>query len=195
MKLHIFSILLRPQSSELINFLNPDSDILKANANQAMAQIYTASRFNEVWDVVQNKNFIGQTDLEKDEFAVYKSGKLPQYPVNAKSLFSLGDSALKRDAKRTVNERFDYYDRLPKKLHPNGVCVAGEWNIDQQTPYTGYFSSKVRGLFIGRISVAMEDTTSENDRGFGFAGKVFPTLNPNQVETTALDPLESYKFA
>ena len=153
-------------------------------STQGQAQTYPGSSFNEVWDVVQNKNFMAQTDLEKEEFAIYQKGKLPQYPVNAKSIFSGGDSMLKRDAKRTVNERFDYYDRLAKKLHPNGVCLAGEWNITKETPYSGYFASKSRGLFIGRISVAMEDTTSDDDRGFGFAGKVFPTLNPNQVETT-----------
>ncbi|MDD4976923.1 MAG: hypothetical protein PHY93_21400 [Bacteriovorax sp.] len=148
------------------------------------AQTYPGSSFNEVWDVIENKNFIPKTDLEKKEFNIYQQGKLPQYPFNAQSIFSHGDTELKRDAKRTVNERFDYYDRLAKKLHPNGVCVAGEWNINRQTPYTGYFASLSRGLFIGRISVAMEDTTSEDDRGFGFAGKIFPTLNPNQIETT-----------
>jgi hypothetical protein len=150
----------------------------------AHAQAYPGSSFNEVWDVIQNKNFTAQTNLEKEEFGVYQAGKIPQYPVNAKSIFSKGDSELKRDAKRTVNERFDYYDRLAKKLHSNGVCVAGEWIINQQTPYTGYFASSSHGLFIGRISVAMEDTTSADDRGFGFAGKVFPTLNPSQIETT-----------
>ena len=150
----------------------------------AHAETYTGSSFNEVWDVIQNKNFVPQTDSEKQEFSLYQQGKLPQYPVNAKILFTSGDSELRRDAVRTVNERFDYYDRLPKKLHPNGVCVAGEWSITGATPYTGYFSSSSKGLFIGRISVAMEDTTSADDRGFGFAGKVFPTLNPNQIETT-----------
>lgn len=148
------------------------------------AESYTGASFNEVWDVVENKNFLPKSLSEVKEFGTYQNGELPQYPVNMRSLFSHGDSELKRDAIRTVNERFDYYDRLAKKLHPNGVCVAGEWKINRETPYSGYFATGKQGLFIGRVSVAMEETTTNNHRGFGFAGKVFPTLNPNQVETT-----------
>jgi len=55
------------------------------------AQEYSGSSFSEVWDVVQNKNFIPQSDSEKQEFNVYKLAKLPQYPVNAKSVFLNGE--------------------------------------------------------------------------------------------------------
>jgi hypothetical protein len=143
-----------------------------------------AASYNQVVSVIQDENFIPRTEIEVSEFSIYDSLKLPQYPVNAKSLFMGGSAALEKDAIRTVNERFDFYDRLPKKLHPNGVCVLGKWQIDTQTKYSGYFSEGSEGLFVGRISVAMEDTTSDDSRGFGIAGKIFPTLNPDEEVQT-----------
>lgn len=154
----------------------------------AFAQIaeadYSGSSFNEVWGVVLDQSFNPRTEVESAEYKVYRDGLLPQYPVNATSVFKNGDSELKRDAIRTTSERFDYYDRLPKKLHPNGVCVAGEWKIETNTPYSGMLASQASGLIIGRISVAMEKTKAGQDRGFGFAGKIFPTLNQNDVVKT-----------
>ncbi len=146
--------------------------------------VYQGSSFNEVLSVINDVNFAPRTEVEQTEYSVYQSGKLPQYPVNARSIFANGSAALERDAQRTVSERFDYYDRLPKKLHPNGVCVSGQWKITEDTPYSGFFKKSSNGLFLGRISVAMEDTTSADSRGFGFAGKVFPTTNPNEVVDT-----------
>jgi hypothetical protein len=64
------------------------------------------------------------------------------------------------------------------------ACVTGEWSINTPTNYAGYFATGAKGLFIGRISVATEDTTSDDARGFGFAGKVFPTLDENEVVQT-----------
>jgi hypothetical protein len=150
----------------------------------ASSQIYEGASFKEVWQVIEDQGFTPQTKIEQKEFAVYQSSKLPQYPVTMSSLFANGDSELRRDAVRTTTERFDYYDRLPKKLHPNGVCVSGVWNITKATKYTGMLATSSKGLFIGRVSVAMGDTLAGEDRGFGIAGKVFPTLNENEVVAT-----------
>jgi hypothetical protein len=38
---------------------------------------------------------------------------------------------------------------------------------------------------IGRISAAAPQTTNDGKRSFGFAGKLFPTMNPNEVVHTA----------
>lgn len=149
-----------------------------------ISTIVQASSFNQVVDVIEDKNFIPRTDIEAVEFSIYDSLMLPQYPVNSKSLFMGGSATLEKDAIRTVNERFDFYDRLPKKLHPNGVCVLGKWQIDTHTNYSGYFREGSEGLFVGRVSVAMEDTTSDDSRGFGIAGKIFPTLNPDEEVQT-----------
>lgn len=156
-----------------------------AATSHANPDQYQGSSFNEVWDVITDTHFQPKELIAQKEFSIYQAGRLPNYPMNAKSLFGGDKNGLARDAERTVNDRFDYYDRLPKKLHPNGVCVAGEWHIDAKTNFTGYFASQSRGLFIGRISVAMEDTLSGKSRGFGFAGKVFPTVNSNETVPTA----------
>ncbi|MGZ3798457.1 MAG: hypothetical protein ACXVB1_18960, partial [Pseudobdellovibrionaceae bacterium] len=104
---------------------------------QTQTNEYSGASFNEVWSVVSDQNFSPRTEEENTEYKIYHEGSLPQYPVSAASIFKNGKQELERDAVRTVNERFDYYDRLPKKLHPNGVCVAGEWQIDAKTPYSG----------------------------------------------------------
>lgn len=157
---------------------------LSVNVSTSHADDYKGSSFAEVLDVVADRNFQPHSETEAKEFSLYQQEILPQYPVNSKTVFAGGSTPLERDAKRTVTERFDYYDRLPKKLHPNGVCVAGKWKITKETPYSGYFASGSSGLFVGRISVAMEDTTSADPRGFGFAGKVFPTMNENEIVKT-----------
>lgn len=150
----------------------------------AASDIYEGSSFEEVLNVIQDVGFSPKSKIEKQEFSFYSENFLPQYPVNSTSIFGASSDGLSRDAKRTVNERYDYYDRLAKKLHPNGVCVSGKWHIKKKTPYTGQLATGSQGLLIGRISVAMEDTTYENERGFGFAAKVFPTLDPKEVVQT-----------
>ena len=158
---------------------------LQLFSSLAQAQdVYKGSSFNEVMNVIQDVGFAPKSEIEKEEFAVYTENFLPQYPVRASSVFAGGSDGLKRDAIRTINERFDYYDRIEKKLHPNGVCVSGEWVIKKNTAFTGMLASNAKGLFVGRISVAMEDTTADEQRGFGFAGKLFPTMDPNAVVKT-----------
>lgn len=139
-----------------------------------------ASSFAEVWNVVMDQNFSPRTEAEVSEFSIYAKGLLPAYPVNTTSVFGDGDEPLTKDAVRTTTERFDYYDRLPKRLHPNGVCVSGVWKMSEKTPYTGLLGSQATGLFIGRISVAMGNTLASEKRGFGFAGKIFNTLDKDQ---------------
>lgn len=150
----------------------------------AYAQNYTGSSFNETWSVVRDIGFKPATQEEADEFGVYQARQLPYYPVNSYSIFANGSGPLKRDAVRTVSERFDYYDRLPKKLHPNGICLAGTWKITKPTSYTGALATGFDGLIVGRVSVAMEETEKKGKRGFGFAGKVFPTLDKNKIVST-----------
>lgn len=151
----------------------------------AQATDYTGSSFNDVWNVITGADhFIPKDSEGRKEFSAYSSQRLPKYPVTSASIFSKDKSGLERDARRTLSEKFDYYDRLPKKLHPNGVCVAGEWTIFTPNDYTGYFANGSKGLFIGRVSVAMGETETDKARGFGIAGKLFPTLNADQVVKT-----------
>jgi len=167
----------------LISFLFLSIAVLAAapaDVNQ-----YSGSSFNDVWNVITGADkFLPKDQDGLAEFSIYQAGRLPKFPVTSASIFSKDKAGLEKDARRTLNERFDYYDRIPKKLHPNGVCVAGEWTIFSPTNYSGYLANGSKGLFIGRISTAMGETEAGHDRGFGFAGKVFPTLNPNEAVKT-----------
>ncbi len=145
---------------------------------------YDGSTFNEIKDLINGTNFVPQSEIAKTESAVYLAGKLPQYGMNMGSVFGKGKD-LKRDAQRTISEKEDSYPRIEKLLHPNGVCVTGKWTMTEESDFSGAFKKGTSALFVGRASVAMEKTTSKSDRGFGFAGKIFPTTNPDQrVPTT-----------
>ncbi len=142
------------------------------------------SSYSDVKHVLVDENVTLVSDQVSRELEIYRQGKLPQYEVNSRSIFEFGSAKLEKDAKRTLTDKSDYLDRLPKLLHPNGVCVLGRWQMYKDSPYTGAFAANTENLFIGRISVAMQETTFDSDRGFGFAGKLFPTMNENEPVVT-----------
>lgn len=142
------------------------------------------SSFNEVWSVINNENWTPTSDAEKQEMAAYNNkSQLAHYEMNFNTVFKYGESALKQAAHRTLNDKSDYFDRLVKLLHPNGICVAGAWTGTSDA-YTGAFAQGRQMPFIGRYSVAMDNTLSDDDRGFGFAGKLFPTGDVNESVAT-----------
>jgi hypothetical protein len=146
--------------------------------------VLAESTFNEVNSVIHDLGALPtSTQQASDELWVYRSGQLPQYEVNMKSVFQFGSSLLEQAAKKTIEDHADYRERLPKLLHPNGVCVTGLWQMNQDSVYTGAFAPGSK-LFIGRISVAMEETKSGSKRGFGFAGKIFPTQDADSLVQT-----------
>lgn len=142
------------------------------------------SSYSDVKHVLVDENVPLVSDQASRELEIYRQDKLPQYQVNSRSVFEFGSAALEKDAKRTLTDKSDYLDRLPKLLHPNGVCILGRWQMYKDSPYTGAFAANTENLFIGRVSVAMQETTSDSDRGFGFAGKLFPTLSENEPVAT-----------
>ncbi|MCG8462016.1 MAG: hypothetical protein MI919_37510 [Holophagales bacterium] len=83
-------------------------------------------------------------------------------------------------SRRTVSDDRDILPHFDKAVHPNGICFSGLWTIDTETPFSGYFKAGSKGLLIARVSVPMSKTTQGHRRGFGFAGKIFPTLDPSQ---------------
>jgi hypothetical protein len=72
-------------------------------------------------------------------------------------------------------------------LHPNGVCLFGEWRIDyslaskagEPTPqipnYTGYFQNGKKGLLIARYSTCCTETRRGFIRSLSLVGKIYPT--------------------
>jgi hypothetical protein len=142
------------------------------------------SSYADVKQVLLDEAVPMVSDLVSQELQVYQQGRLPHYQMSMRSVFEFGSAGLEKAANRTINDKSDYLNRLPKLLHPNGVCVMGKWHITKDSPYSGAFAANTENLFVGRISVAMQETTSDSGRGFGFAGKLFPTLNENEPVAT-----------
>jgi len=113
--------------------------------------------------------------------------QLPQDTVSYKKLVSGGKNIILGDAKRTLNEHANILKPFNKLAHPNGICFKGTWNIHADTQYSGYFKKDSNALIIVRASSALSNTRRGEIRSFGFAGKIFPTMNPQKTlkENTA----------
>jgi len=135
------------------------ASILHARAQQA----YSGSRFQDVWAQVVSDPY----------------SSLPHESVSVHKFFSWMRNKLMDSAFRTVSEQSDVLPRFDKLVHPNGICLRGYWNITEPSGYTGYFEQGRRGVIIARASVALSETERGNYRGFGLAGKIFPTDNPS----------------
>lgn len=134
----------------------------------AAAPVHAAT-FNYVWSQV------GQDPYQT----------LPSYKTRYAKFFDAGVSLLERAANRTLSDDSDILPRFQKLVHPVGICFAGTWSITETSPYTGYFAQGARGLIIVRASEAMGSAEAGSYRSFGFAGKIFPTLDgsANVAET------------
>lgn len=123
--------------------------------------------FNEVW-----------SQVESDELKI-----LPQEEVSFFKLFSCKEDTLLKDSQRTLDNHSDILETFEKLAHPNGICFKGIWDIDTQNIYSGYFKKNSQALIIARASSAMSNTKSGATRAFGFAGKLFPTTNPENLNS------------
>ncbi len=134
----------------------------------ARGQAGVGSSYSAVW-----------SEVKKEPYTT-----LPHEAVTLASFFGFLHNRLLAAARRTLREEADLLPRFRKLLHPNGICLAGTWNITVDTPFTGAFAKGSR-LFIGRASTALTATERGRYRAFGFAGKLFPTLDPDAVVPTA----------
>jgi hypothetical protein len=66
-------------------------------------------------------------------------------------------------------------------LHPNGVCLTGQWRISEQTDYSGYFAKDSAALVVARYSTCCTETRRGNTRSLAMVGKLFPTTDPNHA--------------
>ncbi len=121
--------------------------------------------FQEVWNQVKS-----------DEIDT-----LPSNTVSFTKLHKNETNNIKNDAKRTLENYSDILKPFDKRAHPNGICFKGIWNIDTPNIYSGYFKQNSKALIIVRASTALSNTTSDDKRAFGFAGKLFPTLDTNEI--------------
>jgi len=90
-------------------------------------------------------------------------------------------------AVRTVSTRNDLrwgpdgkgYRRL---LHPNGVCLFGEWEVTEATEYSGYFRAGSRALVAARYSTCCAETRRGSCRSLSMVARIYPTTDPNHAE-------------
>ena len=127
--------------------------------------------FSQIWNIVESD----------------KSDQLPQNNVTFGKLFAASGNLILNDAKRTLNDHADILEPFDKLAHPNGICLKGIWNIDTPNIYSGYFKQNSKALIIARASTALSNTTTSEKRAFGFAGKLFPTMDIEKInnENTA----------
>ena len=108
---------------------------------------------------------------------------LPQETVSYSKLFDGARDLIFENAQRTLVEHADIIAPFDKLAHPNGVCMMGIWEIDTTNIYGGYFKSGSKALMIARASSAMSNTKRGENRAFGMAGKIFPTLEETELLT------------
>ncbi|MDD4974594.1 MAG: hypothetical protein PHY93_09615 [Bacteriovorax sp.] len=149
------------------------------------APTFANSSFNEVRNIVFGANPNSSDVGIQIEMKNYEQGRLPHYEVTSSKFIVGGVNHLLDRATRTLKDTDDYYPRLEKLVHSNGACFTGVWTMTEANPYSGFFKAGSKGLFIGRASTALTETERGDPRGFGFAGKIFPTMDQNASVKTA----------
>ena len=66
-------------------------------------------------------------------------------------------------------------------VHPNGVCLIGQWQITADTGYSGYFAKGRTALVVARYSTCCTDTRRGQTRSLSMVGKLFPTTDPDHA--------------
>lgn len=82
---------------------------------------------------------------------------------------------------RNLIDHRDVIPHFDKLIHSNGICYSGVWRIHADSPYTGYFAKGSVGLLIARGSVAGAQLNAGQRRAYGIAGKIYPTMDPDEV--------------
>lgn len=153
---------------------------------------YAGSRFSEVQQAIFS-------DPYQPLWGVPDAPPLPQYKNTLRSL--LGGLLpggqpyhFLAAARRTVDSGADLRwgagrEGARRLLHPNGICLTGLWEIDADTPYSGYFRKGSRALIVARYSTCCANTRRGQVRSLSLVGKLFPTTDPNHAE-----PLRTANF-
>ena len=127
------------------------------------------SRFSEV-----------RAQLLSDPYSVLPPGR-----STIGSMFRRGKNLLLKDSFTRVDSDADMEPPRQKLLHHVGICLFGRWTITEDTGYTGCFRGGTDHLIVVRCSTQFSHTDRGSRRGFGLAGKIFPTRDPNELVKTA----------
>lgn len=146
---------------------------------------YQGSRYSEV------KKAVFANPYQK-VWGGSKEPPLPHYDVTARSVYEGilpggTPDQFKEAVVRTVKTKADLRwgadgKGFRKLIHTNGVCLTGKWEITEDNEFSGYFKKGSEGLIISRISCTTSEITQGHKRAFGFAGKLYPTMDENHQE-------------
>lgn len=129
----------------------------------------------------QSSGYNGSTFREvRDEVFSDPYETLPFYIITLGSLYSGVNNLLLQACRRALINEFDIVEPFQRLVHPVGIALTGKWEITEDSPYTGMFKQGTEALLMARCSVLLYKTLQGQFRGFAFAGKLFPTLDPDQ---------------
>jgi hypothetical protein len=134
----------------------------------------------------QKEEYEGSTFREvRDQVFSDPYDTLPEYKITLGSLYQGVNNALLQASRRALTNKKDLVDHFQRLVHPLGIAMTGTWEITEDNPYTGLFRPGTKALLIARGSTLLDQTLQGQYRGFAFAGKLFPTLDPDErVKTT-----------
>jgi len=148
---------------------------------------YMGSRFSELRAAIFANPYQRVWGLESEN-------PLPVYPVTLggvlRGILPLGPPYLfLKASERTVDSGADLRWGIDGKgfrriLHPNGICLTGQWRITEPTDYSGYFAKDSAALAVARYSTCCTETRRGHNRSLAMVGKLFPTTDP--AHSTAL---------
>lgn len=105
---------------------------------------------------------------------------LPSYTITLGSLYDGFTNALLVASRRALTNEHDIVDHFQRLVHPVGIALTGKWEMTEDSPYSGLFKKGTETLLLVRCSVLLYKTLQGQYRGFAFAGKIFPTLDPDE---------------
>jgi hypothetical protein len=130
----------------------------------ATSDNYQGSTFREVRDAVFS-----------DPYDV-----LPTYKITLGSFYQGLSNRLLQACRVELTEPRDNVEPFQRLVHPLGTALTGRWRMTEDSPYTGLFRKGTEALILTRCSVLLYETQQGKFRGFAFAGKIFPTLDPDE---------------
>jgi len=137
--------------------------------NEEFNDAYHGSTFREVRDQVFSDPY----------------GELPTYEVTLGSIYPGVPNALLQACRKALTDENDIVPYFQRLVHPLGIALTGTWKIKQDNPYSGFFKNGSEALIVVRASVLLFETDQGQERGFAFAGKLFPTMDPDERVKTA----------
>lgn len=162
--------------------MNLDSRAFGAQGLTTQDVTYTGSNFPEVHSAIFANAY----------YLRWGSGYEPPLPVYAVTLRRTLVGLLRKGKRwlfqqasdRTVDSHADLrwgVDRrgFRRLLHPNGVCLVGEWQIDAAagSKYTGHFEAGKKALVVARYSTCCTETRRGRYRSLSMVGKLYPTTD------------------